>query len=344
MTRTVLVLSSGDGTGLNFTRCLRMAGGWRTVGVDGSLADFHCSEADERHLMTGADEDELMRCLVRLVERYRPDLVYAADTSWLLDVVSRRRAEIGAALLLPDYDDHVRMEDKWSTWLALAAAGLATPPTELVDGLDALRRMVDRYGRVWLRRRSGSAGAGSVATDSADFARAWVERENGWGHFTVAQCLTSRTATFSGLWHDGALVASQLRERLGWQYPSLSASGVTGITGAQRTIWDPALHEQAVSCVFALASRPHGIVGVDFTYDADGRALPTEVQPARFYSSMQFLAEVGLNFPALYCQVALDGPPGQRPLVNPIRTEHYWVKNVDRLPRLLTADEYFVAK
>lgn len=340
MNRTILILNSGDGTGLNFTRCLRKVGGWTVIGMDSTLADYHGSEADIRLLFDWQEETDLIEHLQQLLQQHRPDLLYVADTGRELLAVSAHRDKLPVPMYLPAVEDHLRMEDKWLTWLALRDAGLPVPDTALATDERDIAEMLDRHGRVWLRRVSGSAGAGSAATDSLAFATAWLDREDGWGRFTVAQQLTRRTATFSGLWHNGILLASQLRERMGWKYPALSVSGVTGITGAQRTIWDAQLHELAIACVRALNAEPHGAIGVDFTYDDAGRPLPTEVQPARFYSSMAFLAEVGLNLPALYCDVALSGPVNAEPLINPVREEHYWIKGVERLPELLTRDQY----
>ena len=342
--RTVLVVNSGDGTGLNFTRCLAEAGGWRTVGVDPTLDDYHGSKADERHLVRWTDASELIDAINRICVREEVDLVYGADTSAELLVISKYRDQIAAVTMLPALDDHLRMEDKWLTWEALTAAGRAVPDTVLVSDPADLRVIFERHPRVWLRRRRGSAGAGSVPTSSPAFAAAWLDEHDGWGDFTAAQCLSKRTATFSGLWCEGELVCSQLRERLGWRYGALSTSGVTGITGGQRTIADQGLHAEAEACIRALSATPHGIIGADFTFTDDGLPLPTEIQPARFYSSIHFIARAGLNLAEAYCALACDGRDALgAPRINPCAPDLYWVKGVDMLPLLLTRSEYDIA-
>ncbi|MGH8261618.1 MAG: hypothetical protein ACREUG_18220 [Steroidobacteraceae bacterium] len=342
MKPSILLLNPGDGTGLNFTRSLAETGSWRTVGLSSDADDYHGAETDIRHLVTWDSPDELIDIVNGLIAEHRIDLVYAADTGPELLALSMARDRVSAPMLLPDLADHLRMEDKWSTLVALREAGVEVPDTVRVDKLADLEALFKRHRRIWLRRRHGSAGAGSTATESEAFARAWIDEHNGWGDFTAAECLTSRTATFSGLWHNGELIASQLRERMGWKHPYLSTSGVTGITGAQRTVWDESLHQLAVKCVRATAERPHGAIGVDFTWHQDGRPLPTEVQPARFYSSIYFLSRCGLNLPNLFCTVALRGRQAAgRALINPIRDTHYWVKGVDKLPQLLTEGEYY---
>ena len=339
---TILVLNPGDGTGLNFTRSLACAGRWKTVGLSSTEDDFHGSETDVRIFTPWNRPDELLATVNEVVADHRVDLVYAADTGPELLTLSDLRQRVSAPMFLPDVEDHQRMEDKWATLLSLRDAGVDVPDTVEVRGPADLAVLFARHRRLWLRRRRGSAGAGSVATESPDFARAWIEEQDGWGEYTAAECLTGRTATFSGLWHDGELVASQLRERLGWKHSYLSASGVTGITGAQRTFWDEELHSRAVACIQAAAHRPHGAIGVDFTWHSDGRPLPTEVQPARFYSSIYFLTSCGLNLPDLFCTIALSGRPAAGPTrINPIRDARYWVKGVDKLPQLLTEAEYY---
>lgn len=152
--------------------------------------------------------------------------------------------------------------------------------------------------------------------------------------------LSRRTATFSDVWCDGALVASQLRERTGWKYAHLSASGVTGITSGQKTLWDEDLHELGVRSVIGTMDRPHGAIGVDFTYGHDGTPRVTEIQPACFYSSMEFLAAVGINLPDIYCRLALGRPlPEATNLINPVRESLYWFKAVDKIPQLMTQQE-----
>ena len=357
---TVLVVSSGDGTGLNFVRSLRRAGGYRVIGVDTSLDDYVSSEADERCLIDARDlsgggsgtergsgaypdaaaEDRFIDLINKVSARCGADLVYAADTNDLLDVVSRHREALETPTLLPDLEDHLRTEDKWHSYECLAAAGLPVPDTLLLRDAADLNTALDRHGSVWLRRARGRGGAGSLATDSPALAHAWVESAHGWGEFTAAERLSARTATFSGVWYDGQLVASQLRERTAWKYAHLSASGVTGITSGQRTLWDEQLHDLAVRSVQHTMARPHGAVGVDFTYGHDAKPYVTEIQPARFYSSMEFLAAAGINLPDIYCRLALGLPlPRGRSLINPVRSALHWFKAVDKLPVLMTQEE-----
>ncbi len=334
----VLVVSSGDATGLNFCRSLRVSDKFITIGVDTTVEDHLTSEADERLLLPHPTSGEFLEALTKLCHKKRPDLLYAADTNAELQIIFRARKGIPAPTFLPQPGDIVA-EDKWDTWKKLKAAGVPVHANALIQSPADIQSFMTDKDHIWLRRRTGSGGAGSIATDKPHVARAWIDHHNGWGQFIAAELLTKRTATWMGIWWQGVLQVCQMRERSGWKYQNLSPSGVTGITAVQKTMWDPELHELAIKCVRAVSNHPHGILGVDFTWDKEGVPRPTEVQPSRFYSSVHFLTAAGLNLPEYYCRIAKSGPLSDA-IINPLRNEIYWVKSVDMPGKLVSADEW----
>ncbi len=115
---------------------------------------------------------------------------------------------------------------------------------------------------------------------------------------------------------------------------------MTGITGAQEISDDPEVHRTAIAAIASADDCPNGIVSVDMTFGADDLPYVTEIQASRYYSSILFLAEAGLNFPDLFVRLAM----GQRDtlpkkLMNPLSTDLIWVKYVDCLPRLVRKSE-----
>jgi hypothetical protein len=336
---TVVVVSSGDGAGISFVRSLRQAGGYRVIGVDTNLEDHLTSEADVRALIAPPLAGGFAQRVNEIAVAHSADLVYAADTGPELDAIFHGREHIGAATFLPD-PAAADCEDKWATYEKLNAAGVQVPETILATDRETVRQFIGSGRDVWIRRRTGSGGAGSIGTADADFATAWIEMKTGWGDYTVAERLGTYNVTWTALWYDGSLQISQLRHRVKWKYGHLAPSGVTGITGIQRSVWDPNVHDLALRSVEAVVARPHGIVSVDFTSDLAGQPCPTEIQTSRFFTSIDFLAAVGLNFPDEYCRLALGAAPRSTPLVNPVRDEYYWIRAVDRLPALMSASDY----
>ena len=52
--------------------------------------------------------------------------------------------------------------------------------------------------------------------------------------------------------------------------------------------------------VRAVSAVPHGIFGVDFAYDKDGVPNPTEINISRFFTTVRFFTEAGVNFPEIF--------------------------------------------
>ncbi|WP_349367917.1 hypothetical protein [Salinarimonas sp.] len=332
----VLVLSAGDPAGINFCKSLRLEpDAFRILGADTDPYRLHLAVADERHLLPSAAEPGYLDALVRLVRRLAPDLVYAADTNRELEIVSEHRDALDAPVFLPRVEAVRVYEDKWECTRRCVAAGITVPETILLRGPADLEQAFARFGSVWLRATHGSGGRGSLPTTDPVLARAWIERHRGWGSFTAAERLTSRMATWIGLWRNGELVVAQGRRRLHWEYAHLSPSGVSGITAAQATTSDPQIETIARATIAAAGFAPHGIVSVDLTYDDASIPNPTEIQASRFYTSIQFLARAGLNLPAMYVRLGVgldvDGyPTGSSPLADDL----VWLKTVDAEPIL----------
>lgn len=336
----VLMTSAGEGPGINFARSLRQcARRYHIIGTETNVYRTFNIDADEVYLLPPANDPVYWPALLQLIEQTKPDFLYAADTNLELATISERRHELPTTCL-PDPDKVIVFEDKWKTNCRLREVGIKVPDTILVESQADLDLAFGRFGRVWLRATQGSGGRASLPTDDPDLARCWINRHKGWGHFTAAEVLTSRMATWIGLWWRGQLVVCQARKRLFWEFAALSPSGVTGVTGAQSTTSDKVIHETALRAIRAIDPSPHGIVSVDFTYDKRGIPNPTEIQASRFYSSIHFLTAAGLNLPDLYVRLGLTGVvPNLDERENPLPDDLVWIKYVDCLPRLTNIAE-----
>ena len=138
------------------------------------------------------------------------------------------------------------------------------------------------------------------------------------------------------LWHHGELIVAQGRKRLYWELAKISPSGVTGATGAGVTVSDPNLDEIAQRAVRAIDQQPHGLFGVDMTYDRNGTPNPTEINIGRFFTTHQFFAELGLNMPHMFvtlgCGETLPAIP-QR--LSPLPDDMVWIRGIDFEPVLV---------
>jgi len=133
------------------------------------------------------------------------------------------------------------------------------------------------------------------------------------------------------------LRASSTRKRKGWVHGNRTLSGVTGVTKTGMTFADPTVDEIAQKAVFAVDDCPHGIYGVDMTYDKNQIPNPTEINIARFFTTILFFTEAGLNLPEIYKNIALHGIfPQLDTFINPLPQGLYWMRGMDTSPRLVT--------
>lgn len=196
---------------------------------------------------------------------------------------------------------------------------------------------------MWLRALYGSGGRGALRTSDQILAERWVEHWNGWGNFIASRYAGSRMFTWLSVWNEGEPIGGQMRERLYWEYRDLSPSGVTGYTGAQRTVLRDDLVKLAISSITAVDRAPHGPYGVDMLIGDDGVARITEVQGGRFFVSTHFLATCGLNLPLLAVLATMKDhrlgafvPPENR--LSPIQAGIVWTKYNECLPKMYDDD------
>jgi predicted ATP-grasp superfamily ATP-dependent carboligase len=333
----------GGAPGNNVVRSLRAAErGDYLIGQSSSPPDLFLADVDEDHLVPEASHPAYGQVLLALLERTRPDLLLVQH-DFEVRAVSRLREEILAldvAVPLPAPRTVEVCVDKHQSYEIWAAAGLPVPETMLLRSPADLEAAIGRLGpEVWLRAIEGGGGSGAIATDSAEFGRAWIDRFDGWGTFTAASMLGRNSITWQSIWWEGELVVAQTRRRYEWAFASRAPAGVTGVTRVAATVADPEIDELARASILAIDAAPHGVFGVDMTYSRDGQANLTEINIGRFFTTIYFFAQAGLNMPAILRDLALgDGLPQLGRVVNPLPSGLVWIRGMDVAPTLTNVE------
>jgi len=301
------------------------------------------ADVDEKHVVPYATAPEYRQCILSLLARTRPAFMHV-QSDYEVSVVSRLRHEIGALgvrLFLPPQETIDNCVDKGKSYVIWAAAGLRVPRTILLNTPEDLKRAFDSLGEtIWIRATVGGGGRGALPVGSLDFARAWIDQYGGWGSFTAAELLSDRSVTWQSIWYEGELVVAQTRRRHRWNYGNRTLSGVTGITGVAETCSDEDVTRTALDATLAIDPRPHGIFCVDMTYDRGGDPNPTEINIARFFTTSYFFTKAGVNFPEIYCDLALEGRfPSLDRKINPLPDGLVWIRGMDVAPVLTTSEE-----
>ena len=112
------------------------------------------------------------------------------------------------------------------------------------------------------------------------------------------------------------------------------------MTKVGETCSDPQVDEIAQLACRAVSARPNGVYGVDMAYDRNGVPNPTEINIARFFTTVEFFAQAGLNMPVILKDLCVHGRRPDLPRVcNPLKDGLLWLRAMDVAPRLTTAEE-----
>jgi len=316
------------------------------VGMCSVPSDLLLADVSECHVVPYATSEGYRKGLFEIIEKGKPDLLYPAH-DFEVRAVSRLREEITAAnvkLYLPAAETIENCVDKGKSYQIWKSAGVPVPETLLVSDHQELKNAFEKFGgKVWLRATEGGGGRGALPiedTSHYEFACRWVERFNGWGSFTAAEMLTSRSVTWLSIWYRGELVVAQGRARRSWNFGDRTLSGVTGVTGVAETCSDADVTRVALDAIEAIDPQPHGIFAVDMTYDQGGRPRVTEINIGRFFTTVYFFAKAGVNFPQIYRDIALENKfPDLERKINPLPDGLVWIRGMDVEPVLTTTAE-----
>ena len=320
---------------------------FEVIGMGSEPTDLILSHAKRKYNVPYANMPDYKESLLKILNAEKPDLAHFQNDLEIYHA-SLIRDDIlatGAKIFMPSHEVIDTCVHKYKSWLKFKEAGVTVPENILLNDESDLKKafseLGDQDGKIWLRVSSiGGGGKGSVPTNDFEFARSWIKRSNGWGDFVAAQMLTKETVTWLSIWYEGKLVVAQTRKRTGWIHGNRSASGVTGVTKVGTTCSDAKVDEIAMKSIMAVTDKPHGIFGVDMTYDKNGVPNPTEINISRFFTTVLFFTKAGLNMPEIFANLGLSGKMPDLPkAVNPLPDGLLWLRGMDTVPRLARAED-----
>ncbi len=316
-------------------------------GMGSEPTDLVLSKAYKKYFVPYANEPNYKETLLNLLKEIRPDFIHFQNdleiyhSSLFIDEIHK----LGVKTFMPPNDVIDTCVHKYKSYLKWVDAGITVPKNILIqnelDLKNAFKELSNEEGKIWLRSSSiGGGGKGALPTNDYSFAKAWIERYNGWGDFLAAEMLTPDTVTWLSIWYEGELVVAQTRLRKGWTHGNRTVSGVTGVTKVGQTFSNKEVDRISIETIKAVTNKPHGIFGVDMAYDKNGIPNPTEINISRFFTTVLFFTEAGLNMPEIYKNIALyDEFPKLEKNINPLQDGLMWLRGMDTHPKLMTEDE-----
>ncbi len=316
-------------------------------GLGSEPTDLILSNAQKKFYVPYANTPEYKDALLKILRDEKPDLIHFQNDLEIYHA-SKFRDEImdlGVKIFMPSHDVIDTCVHKYKSYEAFKKANVKVPENIMINDESDLKmafeKLADVNGKIWLRASSiGGGGKGAIPTANYSMAKAWIDHYKGWGDFVAAEMLMPETVTWLSIWHEGKLVVAQARARNGWTHGNRSISGVTGVTKVGVTCSDSRVTEVAINAVKAVSDKPHGIFGVDMAYDRDGVPNPTEINISRFFTTVLFFTEAGLNMPEIFKDIALYGKfPELENNINPLPEGLMWLRGMDTKPKLMRAEE-----
>jgi hypothetical protein len=321
----------------------------KIIGMGSEPTDLIMSAAQEKFYIPYADSTDYKSSLLYLLNSEKPDLLHFQNDLEIYHAAKfiNEIHATGTKTFMPSLDVIETCVHKYQTYLKCIQSGVKVPKNILLNNEEDLRKafadLGDVNGRIWLRSSSiGGGGKGALPTNDFVFAKGWIDRYQGWGDFVAAEMLTPDTVTWLSIWFEGELIVAQTRLRKGWTHGNRTVSGVTGVTKVGQTYSNSFVDKIAVDTIMAVSNKPHGIFGVDMAYDVNGIPNPTEINISRFFTTVLFFTEAGLNMPEIFKDIALYGEfPNLEKKINPLEDGLIWLRGMDTKPLLANEQQMF---
>ncbi|MBE0440415.1 MAG: ATP-grasp domain-containing protein [Gammaproteobacteria bacterium] len=316
------------------------------IGMGSEPTDVILSKAHKKYYVPYANTTEYKDKLLGILNKEKPDLVHFQNDLEIYhaSLIRKDIEATGTKTFMPVHSVIDACVHKYKSYQAFKKAGVVVPENIAINTEDDLKKafkeLGNEQGKVWLRDSGiGGGGKGALPTSDYKFAKAWIDHYKGWGAFIAAEMLTPKTVTWLSIWHEGELVVAQTRAREGWTHGNRTISGVTGVTKVGVTVSDDEVTRIAIKAVKAVDPKPNGIFGVDMAYDKNGVPNPTEINISRFFTTVRFFTEAGINFPEIFKNLALgDQINIEKGLINPLQDGLMWVRGMDTEPKLIVKE------
>ena len=345
----IIVTGAGSAQSNGVINCLLMdkSEDLEIIGLGSDRYDLMLAKAHKKYLMPHSTKPEYKEKLLNVLNKEKPDMIhFQHDMELFMAMKFRKEIEAtGVKMLVPDNETIDTCVHKYKSWKKFKEHGIKVPENIVINNKEdlkiAFKELGGSEGIIWLRSMTiGGGGKGALPTNDFDTAVDWIENAKGWGEFIAAELLTPKTVTWLSIWQDGKLIVAQGRTRASWAHSALSPSGVTGVTKVGKTYSDKAIDNIAQKCCFAVSEKPHGIYGVDMAYDKKGIPNPTEINIGRFFTTVEFFAQAGVNMPVILKDACLyNRKPDLKNICNPLPDNLLWIRGMDVAPVLTTEEK-----
>jgi carbamoyl-phosphate synthase large subunit len=315
---------------------------YRIIGVDSDkFSIFLTAGFDKKYLVPRAEEPNYVPVINEIIEAEGVQFLHP-QPDLEVGVLSSRRADIGAKMMLPSADVIELCHDKYAFIERLREHKIPSARHILIHSEADLEAAMCELGpKVWLRAIRGAAGHGSLPVRSSSHGCMWIDYWDGWGDFVAEEYLPGRNVAWEGVYENGQLLGSIAYERIRYMIEQVSPSGITGTPAVAKLINDEEVHRIGRQTVETLDPEPTGIFGVDMKESSEGIFCVTEINPGRFNQPSYMFACGGYNLVRMFFDSACGLPASSNLGVRArVDGNFYWLRGVD-VPPVARAIETF---
>src|SRR3989442_13091958 len=180
--KRILVTGAGGIAGVNFVRAIRASRReYYVAGTDHSKYYIQFPDLQARYLTPRHDDRKFVGRVSEIARKEGVEFIHPQPSSEAL-VLSARRRELPASVLLPPPKVMVVAQDKLETQRVLAAAGVAVARTRTVRRVSDVEGVFNALGSpLWIRARHGAGGGLSLLCGSPPAANHWMSFWSGNG-------------------------------------------------------------------------------------------------------------------------------------------------------------------
>ena len=358
----IMVLGAGGNAGINFCKSLDMDMQVYSLGVDVSAYGIaKCNTDDAVLLDPQLDNDTKVATINRFIKEFEIDMVHAQpdqEVKFLIENKDDIDAKIFDHSIVQwhTFSNKMLCQKHWATKLSLGFKCYFLK--NVLENPNLFSELQQHCPTVWFRAWRGAGSKAALPMTSLEHAENWAKYWVDYKGFSIddfmlCEFLPGKEYAVQTFWLNGKLIHSQARERVEYMFGNIMPSGQSSSPSVARTVSDNKVYGVAHEAVRSIVERlnnieessytavPHGIYCVDLKTNGVGEIIPTEVNYGRFFTTSDFFAYLGVNTPLEYCLATLDSigyySPEQK--VNSLEGEQYWIRSIDREPRLVRSEE-----
>ncbi|OGG32056.1 hypothetical protein A3I51_01165 [Candidatus Gottesmanbacteria bacterium RIFCSPLOWO2_02_FULL_38_8] len=350
--KRILVTGAGGSASHNYIESLRnnhRNEKFFIIGTDVIKYHLELCHVNRSYIIPKVNNPQYLTKLNYIIKKEKIDFLHPQPDPEVI-FLTKNKNKIAAKTLLPSYTTLTICQNKMLLHDLLEKNSVDVPEayhiTSHKDLRSALKTLLRKHEKVWLRAIRGAGSRAALPVKSIEHAKMWI---NYWQvmkglriqDFMVSEFLPGKEYAFQSFWINGKLIMSQARERIEYIFGNLTPSGQSSSPSVAVTVHNDKVNELGYSAVKAIDPSATGIFCIDMKTDKKGRVVIIEINAGRFFTTSFFFSSAGLNMPYYYTKLGMGNKINYNlKKFNNIPAGWYWVRMIDMGYKLIKGERW----